>query len=365
METSLPVGHPAHRYAIRRVSSKTPDYPLLLKWLDHCSHHHEECRPHFSAKLASIYLIDVNARSLVPYPAQQNLPVDYLALSYVWGATPAGSFTLGLLPDGLPATIEDAIRVTRNLQKQYLWADYVCIDPQDHERQKMQIELMELIYSASFATIISLEGISACEGLPRVGSTSHVVPQRVVDFGAQNYLLQKMRDVHFKLKESNWMKRGWTFQEGILSNRRLMFARDQVYYICNRISCSESFNFVDKDGLEGPRNGDLTAYLCSLRNPLAVPNLTGEPKSSFEDIISRYVTRKLTHQSDALNAVTGLLKRIEKEYLPGGFLFGMPRRNFRLSLLWTEDLARKMSSKNEVDCTLRNNHFPSWSWAGW
>ena len=364
-ETSFPIGHLARSYTSRKVSLKTPDYSLLLKWLNHCCRYHEACRPCFSAELASIYLIDVNTRSLVRYPSRQSLLVDYLALSYVWGDTPAESFTLGPLRDELPATIEDAIRVTQNLQKQYLWVDYVCIDPKDHERQKTQIELMDVIYSASLATIISLDGLTTCEGLPRVGPSSQVVPQGVVDFGTGNSLLSMMPRLEVKLRESNWMTRGWTFQEGILSNRRLIFAREQVYYICNYMSCSESFNFVDKDGLEDPRADDLTAYYCSLRNPLVLANIPRETQRDFEDIISRYSIRNLTHQSDALNAVTGLLKRLEKVSFPDGFLFGMPRRNFRYSLLWTEYLMRKMNSTSEVDCRLRNTHFPSWSWVGW
>ncbi|CZR50138.1 uncharacterized protein PAC_00010 [Phialocephala subalpina] len=364
-ETSFPIGNSARSYTSRKVSLKTPDYSLLSKWLNHCSCYHKECRPCFSAELESIYLIDVNTRSLVRYPSQQSLLVDYLALSYVWGGTPAESFKLGPLRDELPATIEDAIRVTRNLPKQYLWVDYVCIDQKDPQRQKTQIGLMDVIYSASWATLISLDGLTVCEGLPRVGSDSRVVPQGVVDFGKGNSLLSMMPPLEVKLKESEWATRGWTFQEGILSNRRLIFAREQVYFICNHMSCSESFNFVDKDGFEDPRADDMTAYRCSLRNPLILANLTGETQHAFEDIISCCAIRKLTHQSDALNAVTGLLKRLEKESFPDGFVFGMPRRNFRYSLLWTEDLMRKMNSGDEVDCKLRNKHFPSWSWAGW
>jgi hypothetical protein len=364
-ETSFPIGHLARSYTARKVSSKAPDYSLLLKWLNHCSRYHETCRPGFSAELASIYLIDVNTRSLVRYPSRQSQLVDYLTLSYVWGTTPAESFTLGPLRDELPATIEDAIGVTQNLQKQYLWVDYVCIDQQDPERQKAQIELMDVIYSASLATIISLDGLAACEGLPRVSSDSRVILQGVVDFGRGNSLLLMMPRLEKKLKESNWMTRGWTFQEGVLSNRKLILAREQVYFICNKMSCSESFNFVDKDGFEDPRADDWTACRCSLSNPLIFANVTGETQRAFEDIISRCAIRKLRYQSDALNAVTGLLKRLEKISFPDGFVFGMPRRNFRYSLLWTEDLTRKINSGTEVDCKRRNKHFPSWSWAGW
>lgn len=108
-ETSFPIGHPARSYTSRKVPPKSPDYSLLLQWLNDCSCHHKDCRPCFSAGLASIYLIDVNTRSFVQYLSQQSLLVEYLALSYVWGATTAKRFPLGPLHDELPATIEDAI----------------------------------------------------------------------------------------------------------------------------------------------------------------------------------------------------------------------------------------------------------------
>lgn len=63
----------------------------------------------------------------------------------------------------------------------------------------------------------------------------------------------------------------------------------------------------------------------------------GETQCAFEDVISGCAIRKLTKKSDALNAVAGLLNKLEKVSFPYGFVFGVPRRNFRYSLLWTED----------------------------
>ncbi|KAE8447194.1 hypothetical protein EG329_011025 [Mollisiaceae sp. DMI_Dod_QoI] len=363
--TSFPIGHSARPYTARKVSLQIPDFPLLLKWLTHCSRYHEACRPCSSDGLRGIYLIDVKTRSLVRYPGSPSPPVDYLALSYVWGDTPIKSFALGPLCDELPATIEDAIRVTQSLQKQYLWVDYVCIDQQDPERQEMQIKLMDEIYNASWATIISLDGITASEGLPRVGTSSQVKPQKEVDFGRGNSLLAMLPSIQTKLDESCWMKRGWTFQEGLLSNRRLFFAREQVYFVCNDMTCSESFNFVDTDGNEDPRADDLKAYCCSLRRPVGLDTPSREPQRLFEEIINGYILRELTHSSDAMNAVTGLLERLQKVSFPDGFIFGIPRRNFRYSLLWTGNFVSELHFPTRTSCKLRNEHFPSWSWAGW
>jgi len=60
-------------------------------------------------------MIDVSARKIVQYPPD----CEYIALSYVWGnvVPKDGALEKKLLPQ----TIEDAIVVTQQLGKQFLW----------------------------------------------------------------------------------------------------------------------------------------------------------------------------------------------------------------------------------------------------
>jgi len=70
------------------------------------------------------------------------------------------------------------------------------------------------------------------------------------------------------------------------------------------------------------------------------------------EIVSEYCTRGPSCQSDALNAVGGILAHLtESGLFPGGFFWGLPREDLFNGLLWLrEDEARP-----------RPEGFPSWS----
>ena len=65
-----------------------------------------------------------------------------------------------------------------------------------------------------------------------------------------------------------------------------------------------------------------------------------------------YTNRKLSFESDRLNAIRGCLKLIQ-ERKDMHFIEGLPSRDFHYALLWEGEYDRP-----KVDC-------PSWSWAGW
>ncbi len=309
-------------YSFREVRTCSPDYSLLLQWLNHCCQHHESCKPRYSDRLYSIRLIDVQSRTLIIYPL--GYPVNYITLSYVWGDISLRSFALGPLPDKLLATIEDAIEVTRELKMRDLWVDYVCIDQEDHEYKRSQINIMDDIYSGAFATIISLNGESANEGIPRAGTTARAIPQTTIDFVRGNKLVSKMPSLERQLRHSIWAQRGWTFQEGILSNRRLVFTRHQVYFACNSLVCSESIGEINsisrKEGLADSH--ELFEGVLRIPHAQASPSLTSMSKQKmYGSLISSYVIRKLSYESDALNAVLGILKILEQLYFPEGFRY--------------------------------------------
>jgi len=67
--------------------------------------------------LRNIKLIDVRTGQLLPYPSDS---CEYITLSYVWGTSIPGRFTLEQTLPQLPQTIEDAMLFCRMLQKRYL-----------------------------------------------------------------------------------------------------------------------------------------------------------------------------------------------------------------------------------------------------
>ncbi|KAK0724499.1 hypothetical protein B0H67DRAFT_107151 [Lasiosphaeris hirsuta] len=49
-----------------------------------------------------------------------------------------------------------------------------------------------------------------------------------------------MRDPHKSIRGSRWSTRGWTFQEAVLSRRRLVFTAELVYFECSAMNCHKS-----------------------------------------------------------------------------------------------------------------------------
>lgn len=352
--------HPMHALHVRQVPKKLVDYSIPKEWLASCCRAHVSCEPDLSSNLHHIRLIDVENRSLVPFP--QTGKVSYATLSYVWGNVPSRSYKLGLLHE-LPHTIEDAITVSRGIGIPYLWADYVCIDQADQVYKSQQIGMMDIIYGGAFVTIVSLNGSSADEGLPRVGDTAKYVPQAAVGVGRGNSVISMMPPLDRQLSHSSWRSRAWTFQETLLSNRRLIFSRHQMYYACNEMTCAES-SLKSKPAHYQQQRDEPNDLVNPFAPKYRVKGM-GKGWELYRSIASSYAKRKLTHQSDALNAVSGLLQRLTKTHFPEGFLFGLPQSSFRFSLLWFQDPQSVAYSNYDRQTLERREELPSWAWLGW
>lgn len=77
----------------------------------------------------------------------------------------------------------------------------------------------------------------------------------------------------------------------------------------------------------------------------------------YNDLVEDYSTRALSYDEDSLNAFSGILEKLREGNLPSGFLWGIPRNGFKISLLWNH--------VNLLYPVRRRRGFPSWSWAGW
>jgi hypothetical protein len=115
-------------FAPRIVDHSTVDIGSVKTWMSLCTTQHgTACLVQPFPKLSSISLIDVEAEEVVAYKSIENgnYVVEYLCLSYVWGALEQEIERSGQKLLRVPKTIRDAMQFTRLLGKQYLWVDSV------------------------------------------------------------------------------------------------------------------------------------------------------------------------------------------------------------------------------------------------
>lgn len=197
------------------------DHSFFRDGIEACQKHHGKCRVGNHRKIAGLQLIDCQKREVVCAPPD----CKYAALSYVWGSSSTQVDDL----HNLPRTIEDALVVAQNLGFQYIRIDRYCID-QDNKREKhTQIQQMGLIYGQAEVTIIAAAGRNPEHGLP--GVTTARAENTLFEF-EQHRLRPLWQSSESLVSQSAWMTRAWTYQEFILSRRRLFFTGQHVFLEC-------------------------------------------------------------------------------------------------------------------------------------
>jgi hypothetical protein len=303
----------------RRVSNvlSSSDFGLLRRWVTTCDSDHTACNKSTPLTIPGFKVINCKTREITSLPETEN----YIALSYVWGPqeTPTSGNAPGHNPTTLPnvvaQTIEDAIKVTLELQMQYLWVDRYCIDQYHNENKQQQIDAMADIYENAWATIIAL-GPNHRSGLPGVSRCRDTQQPHITLQG--HTLVSSMPSLQSCLKQSAWSTRAWTMQEGLLSTRCLVFTGFQVFFKCGLGTVCEAFpspgNVMMRSNAlwdEGPMNPKLlapvqgTSRLSKTVRP--VDSEDGEPP--FKTLLMEYRRRQMTKEEDAFNAIRGILQK--------------------------------------------------------
>jgi len=361
----LPTSSP-HRAGIitgRKIQPDEIDFGVLGRWLSFCLETHgKQCQPRDITPIAGLRVIDCHTRRLIPLPSAG---CEYLALSYMWGGGSQGSVGDGSrLPDDVPNVIEDALIATRKLGFRHLWVDRYCIPQDNAEEKHSQIKNMGRIYAQCVLTIICAAGDGPDLGLPGVGATKRI-PQPTLRWGKEElvYCFTKgsRRDVH----SSKWNSRGWTYQEGLLARRRLVFTERQAYFQCQAMHQIES---VDT---QLNKLHTRAFFAKSIDFGVVFPSIQELQRGteSFEARVYEFVHRNFTYESDALDAFRGILATFEDLPKPIHHFFGLPlfsehyfdnpadatpARVLAAGLSW--QFNTRMARRPE---------YPSWTWVGW
>ncbi|KAL0475978.1 heterokaryon incompatibility protein domain-containing protein [Neurospora intermedia] len=397
----------------------TIDWELIHKWLGTCHSEHANCHTSTLATITlenipSFFLIDCERETIVLGSGMRNL--KYVTLSYVWGASTTSpqvldaSTSLPVLPDSnqRPKVVNDAMEAVRRIEYRYLWVDRYCIPQSDHDAKSKQIKNMGRIYSMSILTIIAAAGSNAEYGLPGVTSP----PSLQLAWTTLRSGNRAMPFIYFEppnkdILRSTWNSRGWTYQEALLSKRRLVFTDRHVYFQCESIQ-SIGYLYLRLDPQKGwpysvePAKGSEVF-------PFRWYYGTSSSADSIWDLINDYRKRMLSFEHDAIHAVQGILESFRSN-CDLWLFYGLPvmgpntsdidnlqstpsvftdrelalglafRPSWEVhsgmqellgSLLWMDrwDTTVALHQCQETGLSdqaeLRRIGFPSWTWAGW
>jgi serine/threonine protein kinase len=208
------------------------------RWLEECSHDHEDCRHDlqgiFASKTLPTRLIDtlpdgnagVSVRIVNGADLYDGESPDYAALSYVWADDELKLSTARLdamqvdLPrDTLPKAINEAIAKAQDIGFRYIWVDSLCVLQDSDSDKERESRAMADVYRNAALTIVTAQ-----KGVDQQALQAAVLP-------LSTYLTPGFA----------WDTRAWSLQERLLSRRFLHLGEEQMYWECNALKASETF----------------------------------------------------------------------------------------------------------------------------
>ncbi|KAM0254850.1 hypothetical protein ACHAQJ_006391 [Trichoderma viride] len=321
------------------------------EWLQYCQKNHVLfCK-------SPIPIIDnfrlINCQTLTVEPAESSR--EYVALSYVWGRqeSPPGE----TVPSSIPQKNTAQIQIFQDLEQStfpQVIKDAYCIDQNDDVAKHGQIQQMDAIYEGAALTIIAACGINDSSGLPGIGTTARR-PQKVVAYEGIKFLWTKRSPEQY-IKSSRWSTRGWTFQEAILSRRRLVFTEGDIYFECKTMHCREN-DYQSLDALHIKNRSKIQSLLQSF--------------CQYLTYVEEYTGRALSYETGSLNAFKGIMRMFKKRRKSLAHIEGLPfptidnRRGLISWFAWSLSWCHTTLCWSGPAKPKRRYDFTSWSWAGW
>ncbi|KAL6401220.1 hypothetical protein AUP68_16949 [Ilyonectria robusta] len=380
------------------------DFSVLREWHFFCQiHHGSACKRRESHEPVSRGFRVINCAMDPPVVEAQPWGITYAALSYVWGKRPADM-------EEWPKTVLDAVTVMREMGLQYLWVDRLCINQSDPVKKGYLISRMTTIYEEADFTIVAAAGCGASYGLPGVRSTPRK-PQPKCTLESGSMLVSTLQDPRRHILESEYWTRGWTYQEGVLSNQRLVFTDYQAYWECRCMAIHESIDLPLRLvheaspalGASGIRMSDFmltgifkgdsySGGVLSDRKDLVIAGDANRLDYGFpiyrkgsiraqtrglNEHIRAFSMRKLSYDTDSLAAFLGIAGMYGSNEMIHLFL-GIPmwmgdivgdlagaQITFALSICSWYHRSGSDHQMFVAEPCRRRSHLPSWTWAGW
>lgn len=281
----------------------------------------------------------------------------YACLSYCWGkrhpikttTSALARYLEGIPWEDLPKTFQDSVSFVYRLGIQYLWIDSLCILQDSigdwlHEGSKMS-----QIYRDSLITLSATFGTDPHEGIFATSNPRHV-SQHLITTGVDESLVgihHRVPLIHTHHQPSPLEKRGWAFQERLLSPCVLLFGKEELEWECRKCEVCECSEIVHEAGYKQCRQS--ASYDC-LRSSSNIE----EFEDSWEILVEEYSTKSLTKPGDIFPALQGIAKVVSP--VMGRYLAGHWDASLVHSLVWHR-ASHATARVADWGCA------PTWSWA--
>ncbi|KAF5987950.1 hypothetical protein FBULB1_1700 [Fusarium bulbicola] len=361
------------------------DYPWREKavdkiktWIDACETEHNYCpRRHSTALPKRVLKIENNDISLY-ISRKQDVQTEvqrYVALSYRWGndlplrltQDTMGDFIKGLPISKLPETLQDAVRISRNLGFQFIWIDALCIVQDDENDWVEQSALMADVYRYSSLNLCAADAAGCGSGMVEMAAP-HLM--EIATSTAQSKDTDSTETVvlvggPISTAIIDWdrcglLSRGWVFQEGLCSPRGLYVSRRHgLWWDCgtmiDMIDARESITTSDTDHAFNPRT-ERRSFLSLEKLPGYYSKSVPVKNFSFTwyDWVKLYTSKNLTRKTDRLPAVAGM----------ASYVASLSEMKYKVGL-WEEDLLRGLTWRRSSSGHAERvpGGAPTWSWA--
>lgn len=332
-----------------------------VRLVNECEARHEQCKKPESSTLPTRLLkIDKGGKAKLTSTSRLHYNTRYTALSCCWGASTQSmaiqlrNSSLKSLVDGcaietLPRTIREAIHFTQRIGLRYIWVDSLCIIQDSDVDKAREIEAMCDIYQGSYLTICALAAESMDGGL-----YSQRNPLLYGSLPLGKTIDGEAAVIRSHASGSWWYwpshKRGWIFQERVLSRRMMNFGPYLTW------SCREST--VSEFDIGSSHSNERFGIGAQLYQSLMQPNVVGSEGESamhvyqtWHEVLRHFHNTALGVKSDRLAAITGVISLVKR------------RTGWNnVAGLWEQFLIPELLWKPKTRSAKHTGLAPSWSW---
>jgi hypothetical protein len=280
----------------------------------------------------------------------------------------------GIYVNTLPKTYQDAILITRQLGRRYIWIDSLCIIQDSKSDWESEAAKMADVYQNAWLTISATRSSSPTSGCfnsmePQILKLEGVIRDSPFILYARNKMEHVTSDwgpdptkVPMRRFPLPLLTRGWAFQERLLSARVLHFGPQELFWECReRVTCEckgikeweKEANIVTYQG--APPKITHNKFVNAAANSVQM-------HARWRSMVEEYSRRRLTIGTDRLPGFTGVATEMQG-HLGERYLAGLWESSFVADLCWCRESVYSGAGRVRKRGGSPWPGTPSWSWA--